>query len=81
MRNVVCGHPACREAFLEPIAHAPAIELPQPLHGLNSLLFVTDHKTGDAFVDHFGDRAGAKSDDGRATYDDEARREEDKWSA
>ena len=28
MRDVVCGHPSCREAFLEPFAHAAAIEIP-----------------------------------------------------
>ena len=42
-----------REAFFEPLAHAPAIELP-PFYGLNSLLFVIDHKGGDAFVDYSG---------------------------
>ena len=49
MRDVVCGHPSRGEAFLEPFAQAPAIEFPQPFYGLNSLLFVIDHKTGDAF--------------------------------
>ena len=42
MRDVICGHPHYREAFLEPLAHAPAIEFRQPLHGLNCLLFVID---------------------------------------
>ena len=66
MRDVICSHPSCREAFLEPLAHPPAIEFPQPFYGFNSLLFVIDHKTGDAFVDYLGDRARAKSDNGRA---------------
>jgi hypothetical protein len=38
MRDVICGHPSCREAFLESIAHTLAIEFPQPFDGLNSLL-------------------------------------------
>ncbi len=66
MRDIICGHPSCGEAFFEPLAHTPAIEFPQPLHGLNGLLFVIDHKTGDAFIDHLGDRAGSKRNDGRA---------------
>ena len=26
MRDVIYGHPSCREAFLEPLAHPPPIE-------------------------------------------------------
>ena len=61
MRDVICGHPPYREAFLEPLAHAPAIEFPQPFDGLNGLLFVIDHKAGDAFVDYLGDRARSET--------------------
>ena len=47
MRDVIWGQPSCGEAFLEPLTHGRS----------NSLLFFSDHKTGDAFVDYLGDGA------------------------